>query len=96
MRKQDKTLKLIFVASIRKHYLYANEHLRDNIKAGLVTRTIWKNPHFYTLPSQFPNDRLSPTDIKTFDAYTDSYRRGFSPRSLFTGYVCLQHNRHSV
>ncbi len=32
--------------------------------------------HFYTLPSQFPNDRLSPTDIKTFNTYGDSSSQG--------------------
>jgi hypothetical protein len=32
---------------------------------------------FLPLPSQFPNDRLSPTGTKTFDVYGDSYRHGF-------------------
>ena len=35
-------------------------------------------PHFYILPSQFPNDYLSITDIKTFDAHTDSLTAGDS------------------
>lgn len=34
--------------------------------------------HFYILPSQFPNDRFSPTNIKTFDAYGDSITVGDS------------------
>ena len=37
-----------------------------------------KCPHFYILPSQFPNDYLSITDIKTFDAHTDSLTAGDS------------------
>ena len=44
-------------------------------------------PHFHILPSQFPNDYLSITDTKTFGAYTDSYRRGFSPHSLSSDYA---------
>ncbi len=33
-------------------------------------------PHFCTLPSQLPNDRLSPAAAKTFDTYTDSSSQG--------------------
>ncbi len=54
-------------------------------------RPIDKRPHFYILPSQFPNDYLSITDTKTFGAYTDSYRRGFTPHSLFIDYAWLLH-----
>ena len=35
-------------------------------------------PHFCILPSRFPNDYLSITDTKTFDAHTDSLTVGDS------------------
>ena len=43
--------------------------------------------HFYVLPSQFPNDRLSPTNIKTSTHTPTVNRRGFSPHSLYTDYI---------
>lgn len=61
-------------------------HVRNNSNAGLLTHTISSKIalRFQVLPSQFPNDRLSPTNLKTFGAHSDSYRSGFSPDSLFT------------
>ena len=72
----------------QNYYPYAPKHVRNNIRAGLLTHILyasWRPSH--ALPSQFPNDRLSPTSIKHSDVYSDWYRRGFSPRSLFTDYA---------
>ena len=48
-----------------------------------------ESPHFYILPSQFPNDYLSITDIKTSMHTPTVNRRGFSPHSLYTDYASL-------
>ena len=45
------------------------------------------NLHFHILPSQFPNDYLSITDIKTSMHTPTVLRWGFSPHSLFTDYT---------
>ena len=41
-------------------------------------------------PSQFPNDRLS-SEEQNINAYSDRYRHGFSPCSLFTAKACAWH-----
>ena len=60
---------------------------------GIISKQVlWLTPykiisHFYTLPSQFPNDRLSPTSIKTSEHTPTVSRRGFTPHSLSTDYT---------
>lgn len=63
-------------------------HLRGNIKAGLVARTVrTENPRFCIKPSQFPNDRLSPPIQKHSMHTPTELRRGFAPHSLSTDYA---------
>ena len=71
----------------QKHYLYARSTYEIISK-----QVLWLTPykiisHFYTLPSQFPNDRLSPTSIKTSEHTPTVSRRGFTPHSLSTDYI---------
>ncbi len=56
-----------------------------SIRAGLLTRILRKETFAASCPepSQFPNDRLS-SEGQNINAYSDRYRHGFSPCSLFT------------
>ena len=60
-----------------------------SIRAGLLTRILRKKTFAASCPkpSRFPNDRLS-SEGQNINAYSDRYRHGFPPCSLFTAKAC--------
>ena len=62
--------------------------LRNSIKAGLPARALEALClQFIALPSQFPNDRLSPPGNKSYAHTATVNRMGFAPISLFTDHA---------
>jgi len=71
------------------------DSLQGDVNAGLPTHALrgyFRIPK--ALPSQFPNDRLSPKKLRGSHAHGGGYRPGISPGSLFTDRAQKQRGRH--